>query len=468
MEFLENKTYDEIKIGDSATLSRTLNTEDIHLFAILSGDVNPTHTDLEYAQHSDFQKIMGHSLWSGVLLSNLLGNQLPGPGTVYRGQSFEFKRPVALGDTVTVTIIVKEKIEEGHRVIFDCYCLNQNQEVVYSGVADMYAPLLKIKCPRAMLPKFYLNHPGTQLQRLINMTKEFEPISMAVVHPVDANSLKGAIDAAHSHLIVPVFVGPESKIKAVAELEQLDLSPYRIIDTEHSHDAAAKSVAMARSGEVEAVMKGSLHTDELMSAAIRGQIGILTNRRMSHVFLMDVPTYPRPLFVTDAAINIEPTLETKRDIVQNAIDLAHALKVEKPKVAILSAIETVNPKMRSTLEAAALCKMADRKQITGGIIDGPLAFDNAVSEEAAHIKGIESPVAGQADILVAPDLESGNMLAKQLEYMAEAQSAGIVLGARVPIALTSRADTVLSRMASCALALLLAHYQRDNPLSKKL
>jgi phosphate acetyltransferase len=468
MEFLENKTYDEIKIGDSATLTRKLNTEDIHLFAILSGDVNPTHTDLEYVQQSDFQKIMGHSMWSGVLLSSLLGNQLPGPGTIYRGQTLEFKRPVALGDTVTVAITVKEKIETEHRIIFDCHCVNQNQEVVYSGIADMYAPTQKVKCVRTMLPKVHLNLPGTQLQRLINMSRGFEPISMAVVHPVDANSLKGAIDAAHSNLIIPVLVGPETKIQTMAESEQLDLSPYRIIDTEHSHEAAVKGIAMARSGEVEAVMKGSLHTDELMWAAIQRQSGILTNRRMSHVFLMDVPTYPRPLFVTDAAINIEPSLEIKCDIVQNAIDLAHALKVENPKVAILSAIETVNPKMRSTLEAAALCKMADRKQITGGIIDGPLAFDNAVSEQAAQIKGIESKVAGQADILVAPDLEAGNMLAKQLEYMAEAQSAGIVLGARVPIALTSRADTVLSRMASCALALLLAHYQKEHALSNKL
>jgi phosphotransacetylase len=240
-----------------------------------------------------------------------------------------------------------------------------------------------------------------------------------------------------------------------------------MVDTEHSHESAAKAVAMARAGEVDALMKGSLHTDELMHAAVQRGTGVSTSRRMSHVFMMDVPTYPRPLFVTDAAINIDPSFETKCDIVQNAIDLAHALQVENPKVALLSAVETVNPKLRSTMEAAAICKMADRKQITGGIIDGPLAFDNAVSHEAARIKGIDSPVAGQADILVAPDLEAGNMIAKQLEYMAEAQSSGIVLGARVPIALTSRADTVLSRMASCALALLLAHHQKQTLVFEK-
>lgn len=461
MELLENKTFDEIKVGDCATLTRTLTSEDIHLFATLSGDVNPTHTDMEYAQHSAFQKIMGHSMWSGILLSNLLGNQLPGPGTVYRGQTLEFKRPVAVGDTVSITITVTEKHPADHRVIFDCQCVNQNQELVYIGVADMYAPTEKIRRPRAMLPKVHMENPGAQLKRLVTMTQGYEPIRMAVVHPVDRNSLMGAIDAAQANLIIPVLVGPRDKILPVAEAEKIDLSPYLMVDTEHSHEAAAKAVAMARAGEVDALMKGSLHTDELMHAAVQKGTGVSTSRRMSHVFMMDVPAYPRPLFVTDAAINIDPSFETKCDIVQNAIDLAHALQVENPKVALLSAVETVNPKLRSTMEAAAICKMADRKQITGGIIDGPLAFDNAVSHEAARIKGIDSPVAGQADILVAPDLEAGNMIAKQLEYMAEAQSSGIVLGARVPIALTSRADTVLSRMASCALALLLAHHQKQ-------
>ena len=245
------------------------------------------------------------------------------------------------------------------------------------------------------------------------------------------------------------------------------MSDYEVIDTEHSHEAAAKSVALARSGEVDAIMKGSLHTDELMRAAVQKGTGITTARRMSHVFMMDVPNYPRPLFITDAAINIEPTLEEKVDIVQNAIDLAHALNLDNPKVALLAAVETVSSKMRSTLEAAAICKMADRKQITGGMIDGPLAFDNAVSEEAARIKGIISEVAGRADILVAPDLEAGNMVAKQLEYLSEAQSSGIVLGARVPIALTSRADTILSRMASCALALLLVHHNKKKSTPQK-
>ena len=465
MEYLENKTFDEIKVGDSATLTRTLTVQDIHLFALMSGDVNPTHIDVEYAQSSMFQKLSGHSLWSAALISSLLGTELPGPGTFYRQQDLKFHKPIVLGDTLTVTVTVTDKEPDGHLVSLDCHSVDQDNNPVSTGTAVVKAPTEKIKRPRASLPKIHLDNPGAQLARLVKMTEKYKPIMMAVVHPVDSHSLKGAIDAAHASLIIPVLVGPKEKIQATAKQEGIDLSDYALIDTEHSHESAAKAVAMARSGEVDAIMKGSLHTDELLHAAVQRGTGIRTARRMSHVFMMDVPSYPRPLYVTDAAINIDPSLEEKVDIVQNAIDLAHALGVENPKVALLSAVETVNPKLRSTLEASAICKMAHRKQIVGGIIDGPLAFDNAVSLEAARIKGIESEVAGQADILVAPDLEAANMLAKQLEYMAEAQAAGIVLGARVPIALTSRADTVLSRMASCALALLLVRYKKTTALS---
>jgi phosphotransacetylase len=263
--------------------------------------------------------------------------------------------------------------------------------------------------------------------------------------------------AAGSGFIVPVLIGPAAKIHAVAKSEGIDVSAYRLVATEHSHAAAAAAVAMARNGEVQALMKGSLHTDELMKAAMARDTGLRTARRISHVFVMDTPAYPRTLLITDAAINIAPELEDKVHIVQNAIDLAHALGIPEPKVALLSAIETVNPKIQSTLDAAALCKMADRGQITGGILDGPLAFDTAVSQKAADIKKLVSPVVGQADILVVPDLESGNMLAKQLEYLGGAQMAGIVLGARVPTILTSRADSAETRLTSCAVAVLL-HY----------
>jgi phosphate acetyltransferase len=261
-------------------------------------------------------------------------------------------------------------------------------------------------------------------------------------------------------LINPVLVGPEDKIKAVADECGLDISPYRIVNTEHSHASADAAVALCRSGECEALMKGSLHTDEMMIAVMHKEKGLRTARRVSHVFVMDVPAYPKPLLITDAAINIYPTLKDKVDICQNAIDLAKALDIAEPRVAILSAVETVNEKIASTLEAAALCKMADRGQIKGAILDGPLAFDNAISADAAEIKGIISPVSGQADILLVPDLEAGNMLAKQLSYLAEADAAGIVLGARVPIILTSRADSAHARLASCAVAVKFAYARR--------
>jgi phosphotransacetylase len=273
---------------------------------------------------------------------------------------------------------------------------------------------------------------------------------------MDGNSLRGAIDAAEAGLIVPILIGPEAKVRSAAAAEKIDLSLFELVATQHSRESASTAIALARAGKVEALMKGNLHTDELMHEVIAHDTGLRTSRRMSHVFLIDETDAPRLGFLTDAALNIYPDLDTKRDIVQNAIDLAHTLGVEKPKVAIISAVETVTSKIKTTLEAAALCKMADRGQIAGGILDGPLAVDNVLSEDAARIKGIVSPVAGSADIFVVPDLESGNMVAKLLEYLAEALVAGIVMGARVPIALTSRADKPLSRMVSCAVALLVA------------
>jgi phosphate acetyltransferase len=296
---------------------------------------------------------------------------------------------------------------------------------------------------------------------LIEACAELEPVTTAVAHPCDNASLTAAVEAAEADLIRPILVGPEARIRAVAEQHGLDIALYRLVDAPHSHASAAKAVEIVRAGEAETLMKGSLHTDELMAEVVRKEGGLRTERRISHVFIMDVPTYEKPLAVTDAAINIFPDLETKVDIVQNAIEMAHALGRELPKVAILSAVETVTPKIPSTIDAAALCKMAERGQITGALLDGPLAFDNAISKEAAAIKGIRSEVAGDADILVVPDLEAGNMLAKQLSFLANADAAGIVLGARVPIILTSRADTVRARMASCAIAVLLAHARRQ-------
>ncbi len=297
-------------------------------------------------------------------------------------------------------------------------------------------------------------------EALIYACHALAPVRTAVAHPCDETSLRGAVEAADAKMIKPVLVGPTARIRGLAASLNLDITGLQLVDTPYSHASAAKAVEIVRTGDADALMKGSLHTDELMAEVVNKDTGIRTARRISHVFIMDVPTYPKPLFITDAAVNTFPTLEDKVDIVQNAIDLARALRIECPKVAILSAVETITSKIPSTIDAAALCKMAERGQITGAVLDGPLALDNAINREAASIKHIASPVAGDADILLVPDLEAGNMLAKELTFLANADAAGIVLGARVPIILTSRADNVRTRMASCAIAALYAHAHR--------
>ena len=297
-------------------------------------------------------------------------------------------------------------------------------------------------------------------ENLLKRCAELDPVPTAVAHPCEASALAGAIEAGEKNLITPILVGPAAKIRDVASEAKIALGSVRIVDTAHSHESAAKAVALVRSGEAELLMKGSLHTDELLGAVVARETGLRTGRRISHVFVMDVPTYHKVLIITDAAINIAPALDDKVDICQNAIDLARALGLDTPKVAILAAVETVSSKMPSTIDAACLCKMADRGQIKGALLDGPLAFDNAISKQAAQIKGIVSEVAGDPDILLVPDLEAGNMLAKQLSFLAKADSAGLVLGARVPIILTSRADSVRSRIASCGVAVLAAHARR--------
>jgi phosphate acetyltransferase len=299
-------------------------------------------------------------------------------------------------------------------------------------------------------------------RRLIDAAKALQPVPTAVVHPCDESSLSGAVDAAKLGLIRPILVGPKARIDALAKSLKLDIAGYELVDVPHSHAAAAKAVELVRSGKAEALMKGALHTDELMAEVVKRDTGLRTARRISHCFVMDVPSYDTALIISDAAVNIAPTLKDKVHIVQNAIDLAHALRFPEVRVAILSAMETVNPDVPSTVEAAALCKMADRGQITGGILDGPLALDNAINLEAADIKKIVSPVAGRANVLIVPDLEAGNMLAKSLSFLARADSAGVVLGAKVPVILTSRADSVMARLASCAVAALVAQARRDS------
>ncbi|MGM0783982.1 MAG: bifunctional enoyl-CoA hydratase/phosphate acetyltransferase [Pseudomonadota bacterium] len=456
---IENRTFDEIQVGDTAAIERRLTLDDIKLFAIMSGDINPAHLDEDFAKSTRFQEVVAHGMWGGALISTVLGTELPGAGTIYLGQTLRFHEPVRLGDVLKVSVTARAKDTVRHRITFDCRCINQNGRVVIEGEANVQAPTEKIQRPRTVLPRVRMAERA-RLHELLSAANHPEPVSMAVVHPVDEVSLMGAWEASRQGLIHPVLVGPEAKIRDAAEAAGIDIGEFELVDVPHSHAAAAKAVALTRAGKVGAIMKGALHTDELLHEVVKRDSGLRTERCISHVMAFDVPTYPRPLFITDAAINIYPTLDDKLDIVQNAIDLAHAVGNDDPKVAILSAVETVNPKIASTLEAAALCKMAERGQIVGGTIDGPLAFDNAVSEAAAAAKGIDSPVAGRADILVAPDLEAANMLMKQLTYLADATGAGVVVGARVPIVLTSRADDAITRLASCALALLVAEHQK--------
>jgi len=458
--FIENRTFEEIEVGETATLERTLSRADIELFAVMSGDVNPAHLDDEYAHSDMFHEIVAHGMWGASLLSTLLGTKLPGPGAIYLEQTLRFRHPVAIGDTITVSVTAATKDPERSRISFDCRCVNQRGEAVIDGTAKVIAPTEKVRRPRIALPDVRFHEHGVLFSELVAKAKVFKPIRVAVVHPVDRESILGAVQAAQEGLIIPVLVGPEDRIRSVAATHDLEIAGLSVIAAESSHEAAETAVMLARRGEVDALMKGSLQTDELMHAALALGRGLVTDRRMSHVFVMEVPAYPRPLFITDAALNVAPDLAAKRDIVQNAIELAQAVGVETPKVAILSAVETVNPKLRSSVDAAALAKMAERGQIRGGAVDGPLGFDNSVSGAAARVKGIVSPVAGQADIVVVPDLESGNMLVKQLDYLGDSQAAGIALGGRVPIALTSRADTALERVASCALAVLVAQTPR--------
>jgi len=454
---LTNRTFDELEIGESASLTRLVSEEDIKLFAATSGDVNPAHLDAAYAATDIFGHVVIHGMWTAALLSTLLGTQLPGPGTIYLGQDLRFRRPVAPGDTVTATVTVREKGPE-KRIVLDTICVNQNGKEVLSGQATVIAPTEKLSLPRIPVPEVALRG-HSRFDHFLAQAKALPPLPVAVVHPCSPEAITAAIEAKAEGLIDPLLIGPSHKIAAAAEKAGVSIDGLKIEATEHSHAAAARAVEMASAGAVHGLMKGSLHTDELLGAVVAAQSGLRTDRRISHVYVLDVPSYPKPLIVTDAAINIMPSLDQKRDICKNAIDLMHVLGVPEPLVAILAAVETVNPAMSATLDAAALTVMAARGQITGAKVDGPLAFDNAINLDSARIKEIVSPVAGRADILVVPNLEAGNMLAKQLIYLAGADAAGLVLGARVPIILTSRSDTLRVRLVSAALAKLVAEHR---------
>jgi len=452
---IENRTFDELEIGQSASLSHKVTQRDIDLFAVVTGDVNPAHVDPAYAETDMFHHIIIHGMWGAGLISAVLGTKLPGPGTIYLGQDLRFRRPVSINDTITATLTVVEKKPAKADVTLSCVCTNQHGEQVITGTAFTRAPTEKIRRPRINLPYVRVGrHDGTAA--ILSRAAGGTPISTAIVFPVDAASLTAATEAESSGLIVPILIGPAACIQQIAKDLAIDISAFTLVEAATPAKAASTAVSLARDGKVGLLMKGDLHTDELMHAVIATETGLRTTRHISHVYMLDVPDYPRPLLLTDVAINVRPSLEEKADIIRNAIDFAHIMGIEKPRVAILSAVETVTARLPSTLDAAALCKMADRGQIAGGVLDGPLGFDNAVNAAAAAEKGIVSAVAGQADILVVPDLESGNMLAKQLTFLAGAEAAGIVLGARVPVVLTSRADSARTRLASCALGVIIA------------
>ncbi|GGF60991.1 bifunctional enoyl-CoA hydratase/phosphate acetyltransferase [Azorhizobium oxalatiphilum] len=450
---LQNKTFEELALGDAASVTRTVGDDDIKLFAAVSGDVNPAHLDPAYAATDIFGHVIVHGMWTGALISSVLGTELPGPGTIYLEQSLRFRRPVSPGDTITATVTVREKREDKKIVILETLCINQSGVEVLAGSATVIAPTEKLRLPRMAVPEVSVRPQG-RYERYIAEARALPATVVGVVHPCSAEAIQAAIEARDEGMIEPILIGPERRIQEAAEKAGVSLAGLRIEDVEHSHAAAALGVELATSGKIEALMKGSLHTDELLGAVVAKGSGLRTDRRISHVYALDVPNYPKSLMVTDAAINIAPTLAQKRDICQNAIDLLHRLGTPEPLVAVLAAVETVNADMPATLDAAALSMMARRGQITGAKVDGPLAFDNAISFAAARIKEIVSPVAGQADILLVPNLEAGNLLAKQMIYLAGADAAGLVLGARVPIILTSRADSLKVRLASVALAKL--------------
>ncbi len=450
-----NTTWDELEVGASARIERVCSTDDIFLFAHASGNLNPTTLPVPDIDH--LRSTIAPSMWVGSLVSAVLGNLLPGAGTLYLSQNFRFGERVHPGDKLVVEVRCIEKREKPVAV-FEVRVAKADGALACEGIAEVAAPLQTVVSPRGALPPIILEQ-HEHFECLIAKAAKLPPLATAVVWPDDHNSLMGAVLSAERGLITPTLIGPREKILAAAREGGADIRGFRLIDADDPHEACALAIEMTRRGETRAIMKGNVHTEDLLAEVVKKDGGLRTPRRISHVFVMDAPTLDRFLFISDAAVNIAPDLSAKVDIVQNAIDLARACGVEKPCVGVLSAVETVNPAIPSTLDAAILSKMAERGQIKGGVVDGPLAMDNAIDAAAARTKGITSLVAGHADILIAPNLEAGNMLAKELTFVAHAEAAGLVLGAKAPIMLTSRADNDRARLGSSALALLYDHWR---------
>ncbi|MDI4656029.1 bifunctional enoyl-CoA hydratase/phosphate acetyltransferase [Xanthobacter autotrophicus] len=458
----ENRTFSELQVGDTAELRRICTADDLFVFATASGNHNPLHLpgyDLNHDGKHD--EVTAPAMWVGSLISAVLGNILPGAGTRYRSQNFEFLHRAKAGDDLVVHVRITEKRDDGDVVLATSVSRENPQEVLLRGEAVVTAPRTKIAYEEQDIPGLLVQR-HRHFDALVAQAETLEPLTVAVVAPEEANSLGGALLAARHRLIIPILIGARDKIEAAARECGESLDGIEILDVADHAAASHTAVDLVAQHRASALMKGHLHTDELLHAALRKENGLRGGRRFTHIFVMDVPGLAHPLLVTDAAINIQPDLATKIDIVQNAIDLAISLGIAQPKVGVLSAVETVNPQIASSVDAALLSKMAERGQITGGLVDGPLAMDNAIDVAAARTKGIVSPVAGHADILVVPNLDAGNMVAKQLTYVSHAEGAGLVMGAKVPIILTSRADSAKARLASCAVAAI--HHARISAL----
>lgn len=458
----ENRTFSELQVGDSAELRRVCTADDLFVFASASGNHNPLHLpgyDLDQDGRQD--DVTAPAMWVGALISAVLGNILPGAGTRYRSQKFEFLGRAKAGDDLVARVRLTEKRDDGDVVLATTVYREAPEELLLKGEAVVTAPNTKIAYEAQDIPGLVVER-HRHFDALVARAETLEPLTVAVVAPEEPNSLGGALLAAQHHLITPILIGARAKIEAAAKDCDQSLDGIEILDVADHAAASNLAVDLVAQHRVGAVMKGHLHTDELLHAALRKENGLRSGRRFTHIFVMDVPGLAHPLLVMDAAINIQPDLATKIDIVQNAIDLAISLGIAQPKVGVLSAVETVNPQIPSSVDAALLSKMAERGQISGGLVDGPLAMDNAIDVAAARTKGIVSPVAGHADILVVPNLDAGNMVAKQLTYVSHAEGAGLVMGAKVPIILTSRADSAKARLASCAVAAI--HHARMSAL----
>jgi phosphotransacetylase/acyl dehydratase len=458
MKRFKSTAFSELVVGMEAESTRLCVADDLYVFAHASGNLNPLHLPRQDGDGDGEPEAIAPSMWLGALLSSVLGNQLPGPGTLYKRQDLRFLGRAHAGDTVTAKVRLTS-LGDDQTATFETWVEAEDGTIIVEGEAEVRAPERAQTFNADDIPGLTVQR-HVHFDRLLELAEPLPDIPTAVVAPEEVNSLGGALLGADHTLIKPILVGARDKIEAAAKELDRSLDGFEIIDEPDHGKAASRAVALVHQGRAQAVMKGHLHTDELLRAVLKKDGGLRTGRRLSHVFVMDVPGLNHLVIVTDAAINIAPDLLTKVDIVQNAIDLAITLGIEIPKVGILSAVETVNPAIPSTLDAAILSKMADRGQIKGGLVDGPLAMDNAINLDAAATKGIKSLVAGRAEILVVPNLEAGNMIAKQLTYIAHAEAGGLVLGAQVPVILSSRADDDDARLASCAVAAIYAMTKR--------